>query len=28
MPTYPAGTWEPIEAELLLNQDGRRWRRI
>jgi glucose-6-phosphate 1-dehydrogenase len=28
MPTYPAGTWEPIEAELLLNQDDRRWRRI
>jgi glucose-6-phosphate 1-dehydrogenase len=28
MPLYEAGTWEPIEAELLLNQHGRRWRRI
>jgi glucose-6-phosphate 1-dehydrogenase len=28
MPQYEAGTWEPIEAELLLNQSGRRWRRI
>ena len=28
VPTYEAGTWEPVEAELLLNQDGRRWRRL
>jgi glucose-6-phosphate 1-dehydrogenase len=27
MPLYEAGTWEPLEAEQLLNQDGRRWRR-
>jgi len=25
---YEAGTWGPIEAELLLNRDGRRWRRL
>ncbi len=28
MPLYEAGTWEPIEAELLINGDGRRWRRL
>jgi glucose-6-phosphate 1-dehydrogenase len=28
VPTYPAGTWEPAEAELLINRDGRRWRRV
>ena len=28
VPQYEAGTWEPAEAELLLNQDGRRWRRL
>lgn len=28
MPLYEAGTWEPAEAELLINQDGRRWRRL
>jgi glucose-6-phosphate 1-dehydrogenase len=28
IPLYEAGTWGPIEAELLLNKDGRRWRRI
>jgi glucose-6-phosphate 1-dehydrogenase len=28
IPLYEAGTWEPIEAELLLNQHGHRWRRI
>ncbi|MDY6806704.1 MAG: glucose-6-phosphate dehydrogenase [Cyanobacteriota bacterium] len=28
MPLYEAGTWEPIEAELLINRDGRRWRRL
>jgi glucose-6-phosphate 1-dehydrogenase len=24
---YPAGTWGPPEAEVLLERDGRRWRR-
>jgi len=28
MPTYEAGTWEPLEAELLINRDGRQWRRL
>jgi glucose-6-phosphate 1-dehydrogenase len=28
MPLYEAGTWEPMEAELLINRDGRRWRRL
>ena len=28
IPLYEAGTWGPIEAELLLNKDGRRWRRL
>ena len=28
VPQYEAGTWEPAEAEMLLNQDGRRWRRL
>ncbi len=28
IPLYEAGTWEPMEAELLLNRDGRRWRRL
>ncbi|YAF97421.1 MAG: glucose-6-phosphate dehydrogenase [Nodularia sp. CChRGM 3473] len=28
IPKYEAGTWEPAEAELLINQDGRRWRRL
>ena len=28
IPLYEAGTWEPVEAELLLNKDGRRWRRL
>jgi glucose-6-phosphate 1-dehydrogenase len=28
IPQYEAGTWEPEEAELLINQDGRRWRRL
>ncbi len=28
VPTYEAGTWEPSEAELLINRDGRRWRRL
>ncbi len=28
IPQYEAGTWEPQEAESLINQDGRRWRRL
>ena len=28
VPNYEAGTWEPVEAELLINRDGRRWRRL
>ncbi|GFE69537.1 glucose-6-phosphate dehydrogenase [Chroococcus sp. FPU101] len=28
VPIYEAGTWEPTEAEFLLNRDGRRWRRL
>lgn len=28
IPQYEAGTWEPAEAELLINRDGRRWRRL
>jgi glucose-6-phosphate 1-dehydrogenase len=28
IPQYEAGTWEPAEAELMLNRDGRRWRRL
>lgn len=28
VPQYEAGTWEPAEAEQLINQDGRRWRRL
>ena len=28
IPQYEAGTWEPTEAELMINQDGRRWRRL
>jgi glucose-6-phosphate 1-dehydrogenase len=28
IPKYPAGTWEPKEAEDLINQDGRKWRRL
>jgi len=28
VPLYEAGTWGPVEAELLLNRDGRRWRRL
>jgi glucose-6-phosphate 1-dehydrogenase len=28
VPLYEAGTWGPVEAELLLNQDSRRWRRL
>jgi len=28
IPMYEAGTWGPVEAELLLNKDGRRWRRL
>jgi glucose-6-phosphate 1-dehydrogenase len=28
VPKYEAGTWEPTEAELLINRDGRKWRRL
>ncbi|MGF1498714.1 MAG: glucose-6-phosphate dehydrogenase [Elainellaceae cyanobacterium] len=28
IPLYEAGSWGPVEAELLLNQDNRRWRRL
>ncbi|NJR49140.1 MAG: glucose-6-phosphate dehydrogenase [Leptolyngbyaceae cyanobacterium CSU_1_3] len=28
VPQYEAGTWEPSQAELLINRDGRRWRRL
>lgn len=28
VPQYEAGTWEPTEAEQLINRDGRRWRRL
>ncbi|HEY9761701.1 MAG TPA: glucose-6-phosphate dehydrogenase [Trichocoleus sp.] len=28
IPLYEAGTWGPVEAELLLNKEGRRWRRL
>jgi glucose-6-phosphate 1-dehydrogenase len=28
VPQYEAGTWEPSEAEFLLERDGRRWRRL
>ncbi len=28
IPLYEAGTWEPAEAELLINQGGHRWRRL
>ncbi len=28
IPLYEAGTWQPAEAEFLLNRDGRRWRRL
>ena len=27
VPTYEAGTWQPEAAEILLNKDGRHWRR-
>ncbi len=28
VPQYEAGTWEPTEAEFLINRDGRHWRRL
>jgi len=28
IPLYEAGSWGPVESELLLNRDGRRWRRL
>jgi glucose-6-phosphate 1-dehydrogenase len=27
LPIYPAGTWGPAEADLLIAQDGRKWRK-
>ncbi|HAF08521.1 MAG TPA: glucose-6-phosphate dehydrogenase, partial [Chloroflexi bacterium] len=27
LPTYPAGTWGPTEADLLIARDGRMWRK-
>jgi glucose-6-phosphate 1-dehydrogenase len=28
MPQYEAGTWQPTEAEMMINRDQRRWRRL
>ncbi len=28
IPQYEAGTWEPAEAEQMMERDGRRWRRL
>jgi glucose-6-phosphate 1-dehydrogenase len=28
IPQYEAGTWQPIAAELMLDRDGRAWRRL
>jgi glucose-6-phosphate 1-dehydrogenase len=28
IPQYEAGTWQPTEAEFLINRDRRRWRRL
>jgi glucose-6-phosphate 1-dehydrogenase len=28
IPQYEAGSWGPVEADLLLNRDGRQWRRV
>ena len=28
IPKYEAGTWEPTEAEFMINRDGRQWRRL
>ena len=28
MPQYEAGTWQPPEAEMMINRDCRRWRRL
>ena len=28
IPQYEAGTWQPTEAEFLLERDGKRWRRL
>ena len=28
MPQYEAGTWQPTEAEMMLDRDGRSWRRL
>ena len=28
VPQYEAGTWQPTEAEFMIERDGRRWRRL
>ncbi len=28
LPVYPIGSWGPPEADLLINRDGRQWRRL
>jgi glucose-6-phosphate 1-dehydrogenase len=28
IPQYEAGTWQPTEAEFMIERDGRRWRRL
>lgn len=28
LPNYDAGTWGPVEADALIQKDGRRWRRL
>ena len=28
IPQYEAGTWQPTEAEFLLEREGKRWRRL
>jgi len=28
IPTYQAGTWGPLEADNMINRDGRQWRRL
>jgi glucose-6-phosphate 1-dehydrogenase len=28
LPTYPAGSWGPVEADRLIEATGRRWRRL
>ena len=28
LPEYPAGTWGPIEADRMIETDGRKWRLV